>query len=242
MLRRIIGRSIVQCIKTDQKLLSGNSQLCLGQKRGIEHAIHSLRDPFSTTGNETILQIDAKNPFNSLNRKLALAIIEKICPSFHTALWNSYNTPSNLFIGKKTLTSREGTTQGDPLAMAMYGFAILPLMKCAAVPGLEHKWYADDGNAIGSVDDPVESLKLLKKHGRSFSYDLTKCHLITKSELNQSAREKFRDLDVQIIDGFLVLGSIIRSDESCKKFLDEKKKRAMWHSEKKLAVNSKISP
>ena len=42
VLRRIIGRSIVQCLKTDLKLLGGNKQLCLGQKSGIEHAIHSL--------------------------------------------------------------------------------------------------------------------------------------------------------------------------------------------------------
>ena len=112
VLRRIIGRCIVQCIKTDLKLLGGNSQLCLGQKSGIEHAIHSLRDLFSTNGNEAILQIDAKNAFNSLNRELALSNIEKICPSFHTALWNSYKIPSNLLIGKKdTYFSRRNNTR-----------------------------------------------------------------------------------------------------------------------------------
>ena len=42
VLRRIIGRVIVQCIRNDLKLLGGNTQLCLGQKCGIDHAIHSL--------------------------------------------------------------------------------------------------------------------------------------------------------------------------------------------------------
>ena len=43
----------------------------------------------------------------------------------------------------------------------MYGIAILPQMKCAAVPGVKHKWYADDGNAVESIDD-LETLELLK--------------------------------------------------------------------------------
>ena len=42
VLRRIIGRVILKCVSNDLQLLGGNSQLCLGQKRGIEHAIHSL--------------------------------------------------------------------------------------------------------------------------------------------------------------------------------------------------------
>ena len=69
---------------------------------------------------------------------------------------------------------------------------------------------------------------------------MTKCHFITKPELIPSAREKFRDLDVEIIDGFRVLGSIIGSDDSCKKFLDQKKSE---HCDilKKLD-HSKISP
>ena len=32
--RRIIGRTIIKCIKTDLKILSGDKQLCMGQKRG----------------------------------------------------------------------------------------------------------------------------------------------------------------------------------------------------------------
>ena len=51
VLRGIIGRSIVQCIKTDLKLLGGNNQFCLYRKSCIEHAIHSLRDLFWTNGN-----------------------------------------------------------------------------------------------------------------------------------------------------------------------------------------------
>ena len=70
-----------------------------------------------------------KNAFNSLNRSLALQNIELICPSIVTALRNSYDSPSNLYVNGKILLSQEGATQGDPLAMSMYGLALIPLMR-----------------------------------------------------------------------------------------------------------------
>ena len=128
VLRRIVGRSILKCITYDLKLLGQCQQLCLGQKCGIEHAIHSLREKFEKPESEAILLIDAKNAFNSLNRKLALENIKKLCPSLANALGNSYSAPSRLFVNGSIIWSQEGTTQGDPLAMAMYGIALLPLM------------------------------------------------------------------------------------------------------------------
>ena len=68
VMRRITGRKIVDCIKQDLTALSGNMQLCLGQKCGIEHAIHLLRHSFDDPENDSILLIEAKNAFNVLNR------------------------------------------------------------------------------------------------------------------------------------------------------------------------------
>ena len=129
IIRRISARVILKCISEDLKALGGNSQLRLGQKSGIEHAIHSLRENFEHDDSEAMLLIDAKNPFNSLNRGLALQNIELICPSIVTDLRNSYDSPSNLYVNGKILLSQEGTAQGDPLAMSMYGLALLPLMR-----------------------------------------------------------------------------------------------------------------
>ena len=98
-------------------------------------------------------------------------------------LWKSHNTPPDLFIRKKTLASREKTTQSDPFATAMFGTAIFPLMKWAAVPGVKHKWHADGGNAVDSINDFLVILKLLKHHGLSYSYHITQGDLISKSEL-----------------------------------------------------------
>ena len=78
-----------------------------------------------------------------------------ICPALSNSLKNSYKTPSNLFINKMCIKCREGTTQGDPLAMAMYGIALLPLIEMTKNINVLQKWFADDGNAAGSL----ESLK-----------------------------------------------------------------------------------
>ena len=78
VIRRIIGRNILRCIGNDLKILGQNRQLCLGQKCGIEHAFHSLRETFELPETEGLLLIDAKNAFNSLNRDLALKNSENL--------------------------------------------------------------------------------------------------------------------------------------------------------------------
>ena len=90
----IIGRTIVSCIHTDLKQLGGNQQLCMGQRCGIEHAIHSLRASFDE--NEAVLLIDATNAFNLFNRKPALENIKISCPAVFIAVKNSYSSPSTL--------------------------------------------------------------------------------------------------------------------------------------------------
>ena len=215
--------------------------MCLGQKSGIEHAIHALRQRFLEDRTEGILLIDARNAFNSLNRDLALKNIRKLCPSIYTAIRNSYKTPSDLFIDKKVIKSQEGTTQGDPIAMAMYGVAILPLIDMLEDQNLTHKWYADDGNVAGSLETLRLVLDKLYEHGSAFGYNVIKCHLITKPEFVQKANKVFSGLDVDVIEGHRVLGSVIGSDESCNDFLKEKSVNYSNMLEK-LAKHSKVSP
>ena len=61
--------------------------------------------------------------------------------------------PSYLCIGKSTNLTQEGTTQGDPLAMAKYGISILPLITRLHDDSLTQKWYADDGSVVGKLKD-----------------------------------------------------------------------------------------
>ena len=89
---------------------------------------------------KAILLIDATNAFNLLNRTTALENISRMCPSLHIPLSNSYQTPSRLFVDKKAIISRVGCTQGDPLAMLMYGIAIKPLILKLQTPKIVQKW------------------------------------------------------------------------------------------------------
>ena len=72
--------------------------------------------------------VDASNAFNNLNHQLALANISSLCPAFSRVLINTYRNDAKLFVGGETILSREGTTQGDPLAMAMYALALVPMI------------------------------------------------------------------------------------------------------------------
>ena len=79
---------------------------------------------------------------SSLNRQVALQNAPMA-----TVLINTYREPSKLFMDGSVLLSREGTTQGDPLSMAI---ATAPLIKQLnhIVPQL---WYADDAAGIGKL-------------------------------------------------------------------------------------------
>ena len=103
VMHRITGPIIGDCIRQYLSSISGNMQLCLGQKCGRQHAIHSLRRTFDDPENEAILQVDAKNAFNLLKRRTALDNVNALCPSLHVALQNFYSHPSHLYIGKSTI-------------------------------------------------------------------------------------------------------------------------------------------
>ena len=124
--------------------------MCGGQISGIEAAVHAARSAFELEENEAILLVDATNAFNALNRQVALHNIRRLCPPIATILINSYRSPSDLLVDGDVILSQEGTTQGDPLAMPMYGLATIPVIR--KLDGLcEQIWYADDSAAIGTV-------------------------------------------------------------------------------------------
>ena len=95
--------------------------MCLGQTLGSEAAIHVIRDLFEEEESEAVLLVDAANVLNNTNQNAFLYNIKILCPMFAIYAGNCYRLPSRLFIiGGFELCSSEGTTQGDPLGMAIY--------------------------------------------------------------------------------------------------------------------------
>src|SRR5690606_6379013 len=77
--------------------------------------------------------------------------IQFICPSLKFILINTYRTPSRILVCSGSqffeIASKEGTTQGDSLAMAMHSMAVVPLIKEVESQANNQEWFADDATS-----------------------------------------------------------------------------------------------
>ena len=117
VIRRIIGKRVMNVSEGDVVEASGSLQLCAGQKYGSEAAIHAMHAIYEADDTDAVLLIDASNAFNALNRATSLHNIRVLCPVIAAYAINTYRESARLFIARgKEIMSPEGTTQGDPLA------------------------------------------------------------------------------------------------------------------------------
>ena len=173
---------------------------------------------------EAVLLIDASNAFNSLNRVAALRNAHILCPAIAPILTNTYRDDSPLFIDGETILSREGTTQGDPLAMSMYAIGTLPLIRKLS-NDVRHVWFADDATAGGCIDDLRVWWDDIQDQGPQFGYipNANKCWLIVKETALQRAEDKFRGTRINIsIDGKAHLGAPLGTRTFAEVFVENK--------------------
>ena len=183
--------------------------------------------------------MDDTNAFNTLNRQVALHNIRCLCPSVATILINSYRSPINLFVDGDVILSQEGTTQGDPLAMPMYGLATIPLIR--RLNGLcKQVWYADDSAAIGKIEQLRAWWDRLVKQGPAFGYfpNPSKTWIVTKQEYHKEVTEVFADYGINITpEGRPYLGAAIGSEAYINEYVSSKVK--MWSSS--ISILSEIA-
>jgi hypothetical protein len=226
--RRIIAKAILKIIGHDVEEAAGSLQLCAGQIGGCEAAIHAMRKIFQTPESEAVLLVDASNAFNSLNRNAALHNISITCPSIAQILINTYRAPVRLFVtGSGEISSTEGTTQGDPLAMAMYALAIAPLInqlkdRC---PDVYQAWYADDASGASTCSGLRQWWDELLHLGQCFGYhpNASKTYLVVKEEFETSAKETFAGTNVHITThGKRHLGAALGSKTFTEEYVQHK--------------------
>ena len=222
--RRIIAKAVLSVTRGDIQNAAGSVQLCAGQTAGVEAAAHAVQKCFQQDETEAALLVDASNAFNSLNRNVALHNIRFLCPSISTMLINTYRAPTELFIDGEVIFSREGTTQGDPLAMPMYAIATIPLI--SRLPAsVTQMWYADDAAALGTVGELRNWWDNLTNLGPGFGYfaNSTKTWLITKDSCLSRATAAFADTNVNVTSsGRPYLGAPLGSSEFTTAFVREK--------------------
>jgi hypothetical protein len=202
MVRRIIGKAVmsVTCEKVQEAV--GAMQLCGGQPAGVESAIHAMRGFLEDDQSGGILLIDADNAFNRVNRATALWNVQFTCPAMKYILINFYRSPTRIFMngeGFCELLSQEGTTQGCPLAMAMYAIALAPLLKHLQ-PLCKQVWYADDATGCDTIEKMRGWFDELLEVGPTYGYfpKPSKCILVVKPHILAHARAVFKGSGVSV--------------------------------------------
>ena len=110
-----------------------------------------MHQVFGDDNVEGVFLVDATNAFNCLYHQTALTNTKHLCPALSKVLINTYQRDIPFFIHGESFLSQEGTTQGDPLVMAMYAVAITPLIHRPAEERLKQVWFADDASSTGKL-------------------------------------------------------------------------------------------
>ena len=88
---KIIGRPIVTAISEDIHTAAGPLQVCAGHLSGCEAAVHAVHQVFEHLETEVAILVDACNPCNALNCRVALRNISDLCPPLSKILTNTSN-------------------------------------------------------------------------------------------------------------------------------------------------------
>ena len=131
--RRLFAKCLLKVTGAEATEACGTDQLCAGLKSGIEGGVHAMQEVWDEHRMEEewgVLLIDASNAFNEKERKGMLWTVRHEWPSGARFLFNVYRHHSALVIRNNNgigafILSKEGVTQGCPLAMFGYGLGVL---------------------------------------------------------------------------------------------------------------------
>ena len=162
---------------------------------------------------------------------MMLWVVRHEWPSGARFVFNCYRHWTILVVrgsnGKITMVySKEGVTQGDPLAMFAYGIGVLPLVRRLQreFPAVKQPWYADDACAVGSFEQIGQLFKRLQQLGPSYGYfpEPSKSILVVREHNLERARELEAELHFEISTGNRYLGGFIGGPTAFDKWITSK--------------------
>ncbi|XP_066925323.1 uncharacterized protein [Clytia hemisphaerica] len=217
VLRRLVGKSVVAALKPNILKCVGDLQLCGGQKSGCEAAVHAMRTLFEEENCDGILLVDADNAFNRINRRVMIHNIQIVCPEIAIFISNTYSSSARLFVsGGYEISSSEGTTQGDPVAMPLYALALVPLLENIDSNNINQVAYADDLSAAGQLKFLLRWWVKLQNVGPHLGYfpKSSKSWLVVKPDKYELAKVIFEGTGINITkEGKRHLGAAVGTNE-----------------------------
>jgi hypothetical protein len=168
------------------------------------------------------LKVDADNAFNNCSIIAALWHARLLWPRCARFLFNTHRGHTMLVmykaLGKPSILYRQdGTTQGDPLAMLLYGLATLPLIRRLRAHMEEGEregmqaWYADDASALANFTVLDRWLTFLMEHGPAYGYYAkpVKSGLTVEHKHAAEAHRRFDHMGLKISAGTPYMGGFI---------------------------------
>ena len=133
-----------------------------------------------------IAKLDFANAFNNLHRDVMLEAVYKTVPEIYKFCHLSYSQPTKLKYGSRSISSEEGTQQGDPLGPLLFCITIQPLLdklrRELVVGNIDN---IAIGVHISTVDEDVTIIKR-NRPSLGLHLNITKCELISSlSGLNR---------------------------------------------------------
>ena len=150
-----------------------------------------------------------------------------ICPAIAIYVKNCYSVHSRLsIIEGNEIRSCEGTTQGDPIAIAVYAIGIIPMiLMIVDITSKKTAAYADDVTAAGKNIQLKNWWKTLCMLGPKFGYypEASKSWLTVKEKAKQRAFTVFKDTAIKITtEGQRHLGAVIGSSKYKREYVQNK--------------------
>ena len=147
------------------------------------------------------------------------------------------------------LHSKEGVTQGEPIAMIMYAIGPLPLIHKlkSMYPNSHQSWYADDSSAIDTLEDLHSLFDALVDIGPSFGYfpNGSKSIVVVPSEHVERANHYFNKVhghNFSIKTGARHLGCFVGDEVLRDKYVSSKISDWVYGVSKLAMVATKNQP